>query len=355
MQSFESVQQAVRQSTKTWLVTGAAGFIGSHLVEHLILLDQRVIGIDNFSSSGMERLNSIRGRVGSSRYAESFELVEGDICDFNRCLSVCSDVDYVLHQAAMASVPRSLESPLKSHGSNVTGSLNLMWASVQKDVKRFVFASSSAVYGDHPELPNIEENIGRPLSPYALDKYICELYAYNFFESHQLETIGLRYFNVFGPGQSMQGDYAAVIPSFVRGVLQDRPLQIYGDGCASRDFCYVDNVVQANLLSAITASRQSLGQVFNVSSAERVTVLELYETIRDYFAAKHPQKHIAPPLHLEPRLAEVRHSFANISKIVDSLGYCPSHSFAQGLGLTIDSCLQQQGGADNPGLSLNCG
>jgi UDP-N-acetylglucosamine 4-epimerase len=334
--SFDNVKSEIKNNRKTWLVTGAAGFIGSHLAENLLLLDQRVVAIDNFSAGSKQNLNAIEKSVGADRYTHNFSFIEGDICDFASCRKVCEDVDYVLHQAALGSVPQSFATPLETHDANVTGTLNLMWASVESRVKRFVYASSSAVYGDHPGLPNKEQQTGRQLSPYALGKYICELYARNLFDCYQLETIGLRYFNIYGPRQCLHAPYAAVIPSFAIDMLNKKPVQIYGDGATSRDFCFVDDVVKANFLSAVTDSEECFGQVFNVSCGEQTSILELYQLINNHFKDKHPQIEMFQPVHRNARPGEIKHSFADLSLIAAKLGYRPSHPISEGLPITLE-------------------
>jgi UDP-N-acetylglucosamine 4-epimerase len=334
--SFESVKSEIKKNNKTWLVTGAAGFIGSHLVENLLLLDQKVVGIDNFSGGSKENLKAIQKSVGAERYTSNFGFIEGDICDFKSCQKVCEGVDYVLHQASLVSVPRSFQDPIGTHNSNVTGTLNLMWACVESKVERFVFASSAAVYGDYQGLPNKEEQLGKQQSPYAVGKYICELYAQNFYDSYQLETIGLRYFNIYGPRQCVDDPYAVVIPGFVREILNNKPVQIYGDGNTTRDFCFIDNVVQANFLSALTESKKSFGQTFNVSCSEQISIFELYQLIKNYFNRQYPETEVLQPVYKDFRTGEIRHSLGDISRIVADMGYQPSHLIGDGLPITLD-------------------
>ena len=278
----------------------------------------------------------MRSSVGDDRYRSNCRFVEGDLRDSALCETLCQDVDFVLHQAALCSVPLSLEQPLQTHDTNVTASLNLMWASVHARVKRFVYASSCAVYGDQRSLPHREELTGHALSPYAVGKFATELYAANFFESHELPTVGLRYFNIFGPRQSADGAYAAVIPSFVRDILGGKQVRINGDGKTSRDFCFVDNVVQANLLAARQAREECFGNVFNVASGDQLSILELYREIADYLAQRQPGINILDPRFEDFRPGEIRHSRGDISRISQSLGYRPAPSVREGLWTTLD-------------------
>lgn len=333
--SLSPLQSKIAADRKTWLVTGAAGFIGSHLLEHLLLLDQRVVAVDDFSTGSRLNLELVRQGVGVERYGANCKFIEGDLRDFTVCEKICEQVDYVLHQAALCSVPLSLDAPLQSHNTNVTASLNLMWASLQAGVSRFVYASSCAVYGDQPLLPHRETQTGQPKSPYAVGKIATELYARNFYDCYQLNTVGLRYFNVFGPRQAVDGAYTAVIPGFVSDVLEARQVQINGDGHSSRDFCFIDNVVQANLLAATTDDVDCFGKVFNVSSGERVSILELYEVVRSYFAVHCPEIDPGAARHCDFRPGEIRHSLGDISLIADRLGYRPTSSMREGLSITL--------------------
>jgi UDP-N-acetylglucosamine 4-epimerase len=316
------------QAPRTWLVTGVAGFIGSNLLEGLLDLGQRVVGIDNFATGKRENLDEVlEPRPGA---AERFRFVEADIRDLDACREVTRGVDYVLHQAALGSVPRSIDDPLLVNAVNVSGTLNVLAAARDAQVRRFVFAASSSVYGDHPGLPKVEDAIGSPLSPYAVTKHACELYAGVFQRCYGLQTVGLRYFNVFGRRQDPDGAYAAVIPRWVGNLLSGRPCVIHGDGETSRDFCYVDNVVQANLLAA-TAPADATGRVYNVAGAERTTLNQLFGLLRERIAEHRPEAAEAEPVYNEFRPGDVRHSEADISRIREALGYRPTHTVRQGL------------------------
>src|SRR5438874_1856851 len=264
VKTYESLQERIRTRPRTWLVSGAAGFIGSHLAEQLLALDQRVVGLDNFSTGSRENLAQLAAAVGEARWS-NFRLIEGDIRSLDTCRQACAGAELVLHQAALGSVPRSIDDPVASSEANVAGFLNMLVAAREAGTARFVYASSSAVYGDHPALPKVEEVIGRPLSPYGLTKHVNELYAQVFAQCYGFETIGLRYFNVFGPRQDPNSDYAAVIPCWVAAMMRNQTAYINGDGKTARDFCYVDNVVQANLLAALADEAAALNQVYNVA------------------------------------------------------------------------------------------
>jgi UDP-N-acetylglucosamine/UDP-N-acetylgalactosamine 4-epimerase len=320
----------LRSSPRTWLVTGAAGFIGSNLLEHLLMLGQQVIGLDNFSTGSQRNLSEVAAIVGPDRWAK-FRFIHGDIRDANDCISACTGVDCVLHEAALGSVPRSLQDPVATNASNVTGFLNMLVAARDAGVRRFVYAASSSTYGDHPNLPKVEERIGRPLSPYAVSKYVNELYADVFTRCYGLETIGLRYFNVFGQRQDANGAYAAVIPRWISALLRAEPVNIFGTGETSRDFCYIDNVVQANVLAATTGRDAAIGQVYNVAFGEATTLSELFLLIRDGLAERHRGVGAAVPLHHDFRAGDVLHSQADIGKAARLLGYEPTHSIRRGL------------------------
>ncbi|MDP9347690.1 MAG: NAD-dependent epimerase/dehydratase family protein [Gemmatimonadota bacterium] len=329
MSGYEAARQNLRERPRTWLVTGVAGFIGSHLLELLLELDQHVVGVDNFATGYARNLDEVRARVG--RRAERFRFIEGDIRDLDTCHAACRGVDYVLHQAALGSVPRSLDNPVATNQTNIDGFLNMLVAARDAGVRRFVYAASSSTYGDHPGLPKVEDRVGRPLSPYAVTKYVNELYAGVFQRAYGLETIGLRYFNVFGPRQDPNGAYAAVIPRWVGDLLTGTPCRINGDGESSRDFTYVANVQQANLLAATAEGEGVTDQVYNVAVGERTTLNQLFYLSRDGLARLRPEVADVRPVYDDFRRGDVRHSQADISKIQRSLGYAPTHSVEAGL------------------------
>jgi len=328
--SYEAVKNNLRFSPKTWLVTGCAGFIGSNLLEQLLKLEQRVIGLDNFSTGKQRNLDEVKTLVDEKQWGR-FRFIEGDICVLATCQEACAGVDYLLHQAALGSVPRSIDDPITSNASNVTGFLNMLVAARDAHVKRFVYAASSSTYGDHPGLPKVEATIGRPLSPYAVTKYVNELYADVFGRCYGLESIGLRYFNVFGPRQDPDGAYAAVIPKWIAALLRHEPVHINGTGETSRDFCYVQNAVQANLLAATVDSPEAVNQVYNVAVNDRTDLNGLYAMLRDGLAAGHPALLAAEPIYRDFRAGDVLHSQADISKAERLLGYRPTHAVGDGL------------------------
>ena len=334
MSRIAQVETELRARPRTWLVTGCAGFIGSNLVEHLLRLGQRVRGLDNFSTGHAANLHDVREAVGAEA-ARRFDFIEGDLRDLDTCRRACDGVDLVLHQAAMGSVPRSLKDPLTTHQVNVDGTVHVLLAAKEAKVQRLVYASSSSVYGDEPALPKVEDRVGRPLSPYAVSKKVNELYARIFFDSFQLPTVGLRYFNVFGRRQDPNGPYAAVIPRWVSALLKGEPCVIFGDGETSRDFCFVENVVQANLLAAVSPP-EAAGEVFNVAYSARTTLKELFGLLRERLAARAPEVAKAE-VRFEPfRDGDIRHSHADISKAQRLLGYAPAFTVAQGLDATMD-------------------
>jgi UDP-N-acetylglucosamine 4-epimerase len=330
MTAYESLQQKLRADRKTWLVTGAAGFIGSNLAEALLKLDQHVVGLDNFSTGYQRNLDEVKALVTSDQWA-SFEFIQGDIRNIGDCHRACNGVDFVLHQAALGSVPRSIEDPVNTNQNNVDGFLNMLVAARDAKVKRFVYAASSSTYGDHQDLPKVEEQIGKPLSPYAVTKLVNELYAEVFARTYDFKTIGLRYFNIFGRRQDPNGAYAAVIPKWIASMLKGAPTYINGDGETSRDFCYIDNAIQANLLAAVTSSEEATNQVYNVAVGGQTSLNQLYLFLRDSLAKYFPYLSEARPIYRDFRSGDVRHSLADISKGGKLLGYEPTHRIDDGL------------------------
>lgn len=335
MTTYRKMTNELRQQSHTWLVTGAAGFIGSNIVETLLKLDQKVVGLDNFATGRRKNLAEVRRLVGVPQWRR-FRFVEGDICDLGVCGRACRGVDFVSHQAALGSVPRSIEDPLGSNASNVTGFLNMLVAARDRGVKRFVYASSSAIYGDHPGLPKVEDVTGQPLSPYAVTKKVNELYADVFARCYGLETVGLRYFNVFGPRQDPEGPYAAVIPKWIAAMIQNEPVRINGDGSTSRDFCYVNNVVQMNLLAATTRNPKAINQVYNVALNACTSLNELFAVLRERLLPHYPHLQRYKPVYQAFRAGDVRHSQADIRKARRLLGYSATHDIQQGLDDALD-------------------
>jgi UDP-N-acetylglucosamine 4-epimerase len=334
MTRYDDVKRQLQSAPRTWAITGAAGFIGSNLLETLLQLDQHVIGLDNFTTGHKRNFDEVKRLVKPAQWAR-FDFIEGDVCTTKDCAHICQGADYVLHQAALGSVPRSLADPISTHASNVTGFLNMLVAACNAKVGRFVYASSSSVYGDHPALPKVEDAIGNPLSPYAATKSINELYAGVFTNCYGLETVGLRYFNVFGPRQDPNGSYAAVIPKWTVAMIEGDEVTINGDGETSRDFCYVANAVQANLLAATTDSREAINQAFNVAIGDQTSLNDLYAEIVRLLAPDHPHLHEAKPKYGPFRAGDVRHSLADVSKARLLLGYEPTHRLGEGLKLAL--------------------
>ncbi len=334
MTRFDQLKSELRMQPRPWLITGVAGFIGSNLLESLLKLDQQVTGLDNLSTGHRANLDQVQQLVSPDQWAR-FRFIEGDITDAAACKKACNGVELVLHQAALGSVPRSMVDPLTTHESNVTGSLNMLVASKENAIKRFVYASSSAVYGDSPDLPKIESRIGKPLSPYAAGKQMNEVYAEAFAQAYGTSSIGLRYFNVFGPRQDPEGAYAAVIPKWIASLLKQEPVYINGDGETSRDFCFVDNVVQANLLAA-TAPAEAGNQAYNIALGERTTLKQLFELIELLLRKREPKLPVQKPVYREFRAGDVRHSLADISKAMHLLGYAPTHPIQRGMDIALD-------------------
>ena len=327
---YEEEKAKLRATPQRWLVTGGAGFIGSHLLEELLALGQTVRVLDNLATGKRANVDAVLAAAGPDA-AKRCTFIEGDIADAATAARACADVDYVLHQAALGSVPRSIADPRASHRANVDGFLEMLIAARDSRVKRFVYASSSSVYGDEPNLPKVESRVGRVLSPYAGTKWINEIYAGVFQLSYGLECIGLRYFNVFGPRQDPDGAYAAVMPKWVKALLYGEPCTINGDGETSRDFCYVKNAVQANLLSAVAPS-SSTDTAYNVAYGERTTLTDLFALLRDGLAAANPKIAGAQPVYADFRKGDVRHSLADIAKAREQLGYAPTHDVKRGIG-----------------------
>ena len=331
---YEKIQKELKKSPKTWLITGAAGFIGSNLLEKLLKLDQSVTGLDNFATGHQHNLDEVQSLVTGAQW-QNFTFIQGDIRDLETCHKACDGTDYVLHQAALGSVPRSIEDPITTNQVNIDGFLNMLAAARDAKVKRFVYAGSSSTYGDHPDLPKVEDKIGKPLSPYAVTKYVNELYADVFGRTYGLEHIGLRYFNVFGPRQDPNGPYAAVIPKWIAAMIAGEPVYINGDGETSRDFCYIDNAVQANLLAATTDNPEAVGQVYNVAVGDRTTLNELFEILRADLAQRFPHLDSFEATYRDFRDGDVRHSQADVGKASDLLGFDPTHRVIAGLTETI--------------------
>lgn len=341
MTTYETLLATLPSQPKTWLVTGVAGFIGSNLLETLLKLNQRVVGLDNFATGHQHNLDEVQSLVSGEQWA-NFRFVRGDIRQLSDCQAACEGVDYVLHQAALGSVPRSLEDPITTNGTNIDGFLNMLVAARDAQVKRFVYAASSSTYGDHPALPKIEENIGKPLSPYAVTKYVNELYADVFARAYGFNTIGLRYFNIFGKRQDPNGAYAAVIPKWIASMIKHEPVYINGDGETSRDFCYIDNAVQANLLAATTENTDATNQVYNVAVGDRTTLNELFWHLHENLLPQFAHLQEFEPTYRDFRAGDVRHSLADVGKSARLLGYAPSHRIGEGLAVAMQWYLGQK-------------
>jgi UDP-N-acetylglucosamine/UDP-N-acetylgalactosamine 4-epimerase len=339
--NYERLQRDLAAAPKTWLISGVAGFIGSNLLETLLSLDQFVVGLDNFATGHRSNLEEVRNLVRADQWAK-FRFTEGDIRNLEDCRRACQGVDYVLHQAALASVPRSVAEPLSTNDANITGFLNMLVAARDAKVQSFTYAASSSAYGDHPHLPKIEEVVGKQLSPYGVTKYVNELYAGVFARCYGFATIGLRYFNIFGPRQDPNGAYAAVIPRWAAAMLKGEGVVINGDGESSRDFCYVDNAVQANLLAAAANNPRAINQVYNIAIGEQTTLNELYAELRRSLARSCPELSDVKPVYLDFRLGDIRHSRADIGKARRLLGYTPSHRVGQGIAEAMEWYIRQR-------------
>ncbi|MEI8608446.1 NAD-dependent epimerase/dehydratase family protein [Enterovibrio sp. Hal110] len=328
MTAYTQLKQSLPTKPKTWLITGVAGFIGSNLLEHLLLLDQNVVGLDNFATGHQRNLDEVHSLVSSEQWAR-FKFIEGDIRNLDDCRLACKDIDYVLHQAALGSVPRSIEDPITTNGTNISGFINMLVAAKDAQVQSFTYAASSSTYGDHQALPKVEENIGKPLSPYAVTKYVNELYADVFAKTYGFKAIGLRYFNIFGKRQDPNGAYAAVIPKWTAALLNGDDVFINGDGETSRDFCFVENAIQANLLAAV-ADESAKNEVYNVAVGDRTTLNTLFSALQTALADNGKQYSKAPS-YREFRAGDVRHSLADVTKAQQHLGYMPEYRILNGI------------------------
>jgi UDP-N-acetylglucosamine 4-epimerase len=335
----------------TWLVTGCAGFIGSNLLEALLRLGQRVVGLDNFATGFRHNLDQVREAVGPAAWSR-FRFVEGDIRSLETCKAACAGVNIVLHQAALGSVPRSIDDPLTSHDVNVTGFLQMLIAARDAGVGRFVYAASSAAYGDHPALPKVEDTIGNALSPYGAGKHMNEIYAGVFGRCYGLQTVGLRYFNVFGPRQDPDGAYAAVIPKWIAAMLRGQAVEIYGDGETARDFCFIENVLEANLLAATVEDEAAVGQVYNVAVGDQTTLNELYELLAEFLSLQDPDFVPMRPEYRDFRPGDVRYSRADIAKARRLLGFDPKFRVREGLARAIDWYVARLRPATKPAESM---
>lgn len=329
MNRFEQICSELQQSPKTWLVTGVAGFIGSNLLETLLQLNQTVVGLDNFATGFQHNLDEVAGLVSAEQW-QRFRFIEGDIRNLEDCQEACNGVNYVLHQAALGSVPRSIVDPITTNSANITGFLNMLVAARDAKVSSFSYAASSSTYGDHPALPKVEANIGNPLSPYAVTKYVNELYADVFSRCYGFHTIGLRYFNIFGKRQTPNGAYAAVIPKWTAAMIQGEDVFINGDGDTSRDFNFIENAVQANILAATTTNPEARNQVYNVAVGGRTTLNTLFDALKDNLAVN-GVNYSKAPVYRDFRAGDVRHSQADIAKIQTLLGYDPQFDIIQGI------------------------
>lgn len=328
MPSYEQIKFNLIANPKKWLVTGVAGFIGSNLLEALLMLDQNVIGLDNFATGHQFNLDDVKAEVSPEQWRR-FQFLEGDICEYSTCIKALDGVDHVLHQAALGSVPRSIASPIDSNAANINGFLNILQAAKEVGVKSFTYAASSSTYGDHPALPKNEDNIGNPLSPYAVTKYVNELYAGVFARTYGFKAIGLRYFNVFGKRQDPSGAYAAVIPKWLSAMIKGEEVFINGDGETTRDFCFIENAVQMNILAAL-AHDSLKDEVYNVAVGDRTSLNELFDILKNELN-KSKLNIKTKPTYRDFRVGDVRHSLADISKAKNSLGYEAFFNISQGI------------------------
>jgi len=341
LKTFKELKNILKTEQKTWLVTGNAGFIGSNIMEFLLTHNQKVVGLDNFSTGFQHNIDDVLSKLTKKQVA-NFSFIEGDVSNFEICVKACTGVDIVLHQASLGSVPRSIENPINTNNSNVTGFLNMLTASKESGIKRFVYASSSSVYGDSKELPKIEERTGNLLSPYAVTKATNELYAKVFKNTYAMETIGLRYFNVFGRRQDPNGAYAAVVPKWIASLLNDEPVYINGDGESSRDFTYIDNVIQMNILAGLTDNTKAFGEPFNVAVGGRDTLNELYALLNSELISHIENFHKKDAIYRDFRVGDIRHSNADISKAKNYLGYMPTHNIYSGMSEAIEWYIENE-------------
>lgn len=333
MSQYQTVCEQLQQAPKTWLITGVAGFIGSNLLETLLKLNQNVVGLDNFATGHQYNLDEVQSLVKPEQWA-NFKFYEGDIRNFADCQKACAGVDYVLHEAALGSVPRSIADPITTNAANITGFLNMLTAARDAEVKSFTYAASSSTYGDHPALPKVEDNIGKPLSPYAVTKYVNELYAEVFARTYGFKAIGLRYFNVFGKRQDPNGAYAAVIPKWTAAMIAGDDVFINGDGETSRDFCFIENTVQANILAATTQNDEAKNQVYNVAVGDRTTLNDLFNAIKAALN-ENGVTYTKEPVYRDFRAGDIRHSQASVAKIENNLGYKAEYKISKGIAFAM--------------------
>ena len=331
MKTFNNYINHLKKNQYTWLITGAGGFIGSNLVNFLLSLNQKVVGLDNFSLGIKDELLNLTKNYN----IDLFNLVEGDINDKDICISALKKIDFVLHHAALGSVPRSISDPFSSNEANITGFLNMLISARDSNIKNFIYASSSSAYGDHEALPKVEDVIGKPKNPYSITKYVNELYANTFSEHYSFKSIGLRYFNVFGPRQRENGDYAAVIPKWIKNILNKQDVEIYGDGETSRDFCFIDNAIQANIIAALSENEIAKGQVYNISVGDQTSLKKLFSMIHTNIENSIGETIKSKPIYKDFRPGDIRHSRADISKAKKLLNYLPSHDVEKGIKETI--------------------
>jgi UDP-N-acetylglucosamine/UDP-N-acetylgalactosamine 4-epimerase len=339
MTKYEELQKHLKNNQSTWLITGVAGFIGSNLLEKLLILNQKIVGIDNFDTGNKSNIDQAikdSEKATGKSLSSNFNFINGDIRELKDCQKACNGIDYVLHQAALGSVPRSIEDPINTNRANIDGFLNMLVASKDAKVRRFVYAASSSTYGDHPNLPKVEDEIGNPLSPYAVTKLVNELYADVFEKTYGFNSIGLRYFNIFGKRQDSNSSYAAVIPKWVMAILNKQDVFINGDGETSRDFCFIDNAVQINLLAATTNNKNAINQIYNVAVNDRTSLNQLYCLIEDALIQKTTGLKKKNPIYRDFRVGDVRHSKADISKAKKLLNYEPSYRIEKGLDELMD-------------------